>query len=129
MSFEVDRTIPSDHPSLPGHFPDRPIVPGVVILDEVVAALWPINDTAASLWASTFYAHLSAHPTSEEIAEALRASMLRLRDSRAFRHPRYWASLVHLARVGLPTQSDQRGNNDAGLSAHFEASGRTAGFQ
>jgi hypothetical protein len=77
--------------------------------DEVVAALWPINDTAASLWASTFYAHLPAQPSSAEIAEALRTSMLRLRDSRAFRHPRYWASLVHLARIGLPAKPDQRG--------------------
>ena len=31
--------IPLHHPSLPGHFPGEPIVPGVVILDEVVAAL------------------------------------------------------------------------------------------
>ena len=29
--------VAADHPSLPGHFPDRPIVPGVVLLDEVVA--------------------------------------------------------------------------------------------
>ena len=39
MSFEVRRAIPVDHPSLAGHFPGEPIVPGVVILDEVVAAL------------------------------------------------------------------------------------------
>jgi 3-hydroxyacyl-[acyl-carrier-protein] dehydratase len=39
MSFEVQRTIPADHPSLPGHFPGNPIVPGMVILDEVVTAL------------------------------------------------------------------------------------------
>lgn len=29
--------IGADHPSLPGHFPGRPVVPGVVILDEVIA--------------------------------------------------------------------------------------------
>lgn len=31
--------IPADHPSLPGHFPDRPIVPGVVLLDRVIEAI------------------------------------------------------------------------------------------
>ena len=39
MNFELCRTIAADHPSLPGHFPDAPLVPGVVILDEVRAAL------------------------------------------------------------------------------------------
>ena len=39
MKFEVLRLIHADHPSLPGHFPGAPLVPGVVILDEVVAAV------------------------------------------------------------------------------------------
>jgi len=39
MTFEVLCLIHADHPSLPGHFPGAPLVPGVVILDEVVAAL------------------------------------------------------------------------------------------
>jgi 3-hydroxyacyl-[acyl-carrier-protein] dehydratase len=39
MSFEISRAIRADHPSLAGHFPGAPIVPGVVILDEVAAAL------------------------------------------------------------------------------------------
>ncbi len=39
MTFEVRRAIMADHPSLPGHFPDVPLVPGVLILDEVLAAL------------------------------------------------------------------------------------------
>lgn len=30
--------IRADHPSLPGHFQGNPVVPGAVILDEVVAA-------------------------------------------------------------------------------------------
>jgi len=39
MTYKACRTIPGDHPSLAGHFPDAPIVPAVVILDEVAAAL------------------------------------------------------------------------------------------
>jgi 3-hydroxyacyl-[acyl-carrier-protein] dehydratase len=39
MHFEVRRVIDADHPSLPGHFPGAAIVPGVVILDEILAAL------------------------------------------------------------------------------------------
>ena len=35
----MDFVIPHDHPSLPGHFPGRPLVPGVVLLDQVVAAI------------------------------------------------------------------------------------------
>lgn len=31
-------TVPATHPALPGHFPGRPIVPGVVLLDAVIAA-------------------------------------------------------------------------------------------
>ena len=35
----MEFVIGHDHPSLPGHFPGRPVVPGVVVLDRVVAAL------------------------------------------------------------------------------------------
>ena len=32
-------SIPHDHASLPGHFPGRPIVPGVVLLERVLEAI------------------------------------------------------------------------------------------
>lgn len=35
----MDFAIPHDHPCLPGHFPGRPLVPGVVLLDRVVATI------------------------------------------------------------------------------------------
>lgn len=34
-SFEARLCVPANHPSLAGHFPGRPIVPGVLLLDEV----------------------------------------------------------------------------------------------
>lgn len=36
--------IAADHPCLPGHFPGQPVVPGVLMLDMVIAAIqqqWP----------------------------------------------------------------------------------------
>lgn len=32
-------SVPPDHPCLPGHFPGRPLVPGVVVLERVLAAI------------------------------------------------------------------------------------------
>ena len=32
-------SITPDHPSLPGHFPGQPVVPGVVVLERVVDAI------------------------------------------------------------------------------------------
>ena len=37
-SCEAWICIPANHPSLPGHFPGAPIVPAVVLLDQVVDA-------------------------------------------------------------------------------------------
>jgi 3-hydroxymyristoyl/3-hydroxydecanoyl-(acyl carrier protein) dehydratase len=31
--------IAADHPSLPGHFPGRPVVPGVVLLDHALSLI------------------------------------------------------------------------------------------
>src|SRR3954469_6050748 len=31
--------VPGGHPSLPGHFPGHPVVPGVLLLDNVLGAL------------------------------------------------------------------------------------------
>jgi 3-hydroxymyristoyl/3-hydroxydecanoyl-(acyl carrier protein) dehydratase len=32
-------TIANDHPALAGHFPGHPVVPGVLVLDEVIETL------------------------------------------------------------------------------------------
>ena len=40
--YQSTFSVPADHPSLPGHFPGTPVVPGVVVLDHVLKAteLW-----------------------------------------------------------------------------------------
>ena len=38
MTFQTRRMIGNNHPALAGHFPGNPIVPGVLILDEVLQA-------------------------------------------------------------------------------------------
>jgi 3-hydroxyacyl-[acyl-carrier-protein] dehydratase len=35
----MEFAVPHDHPALPGHFPGRPIVPGVLVLDHVLDAI------------------------------------------------------------------------------------------
>ena len=60
MNFEGRRTISADHPSLPGHFPGTPIVPGMVILDEILAALteWRGDSHVTAIRAVKFLAPL-----------------------------------------------------------------------
>ena len=60
MNFEGRRAISADHPSLPGHFPGTPIVPGMVILDEILAALteWRGGSHVTAIRAVKFLAPL-----------------------------------------------------------------------
>ena len=39
MTYTTTLRIQADHPSLPGHFPGQPIVPGVILLEAVADAL------------------------------------------------------------------------------------------
>jgi 3-hydroxymyristoyl/3-hydroxydecanoyl-(acyl carrier protein) dehydratase len=42
--------LPADHPSAEGHFPGNPIVPGAVLLDEILAALERLHQRPPSAW-------------------------------------------------------------------------------
>jgi len=50
MSVVTTLTIAAEHPALAGHFPGSPIVPGVVLLDEMVRALEGEGALAAGRW-------------------------------------------------------------------------------
>jgi 3-hydroxyacyl-[acyl-carrier-protein] dehydratase len=39
VSFRRVFRVAASHPSLPGHFPDSPLVPGVMLLEQVALAL------------------------------------------------------------------------------------------
>jgi hypothetical protein len=65
---------------------------------SVVAAMWPVSDAASAVWIREFYARLLDTPEHDP-AVALGAAQRRLMTSRAFRHPFYWASLAHFARL------------------------------
>ncbi len=45
-------TVPPDHPAFAGHFPGRPIVPGVVLLDRLLACIGAPCDIASAKFLS-----------------------------------------------------------------------------
>jgi 3-hydroxymyristoyl/3-hydroxydecanoyl-(acyl carrier protein) dehydratase len=42
MSSTTTIHVPAQHPSFEGHFPGAPLLPGVVLLDEMLQALGPV---------------------------------------------------------------------------------------
>jgi CHAT domain-containing protein/tetratricopeptide (TPR) repeat protein len=72
-------------------------------VNNVVAAFWPISDSASAVWIPAFYQAMREQPPSRSI-EALRTAQLALKNSRAYRHPYYWASLAHFQRFTVPAK-------------------------
>jgi len=65
---------------------------------RVVAAAWPVSDAASALWVPVFYRTL-LDDREGDVAQALRAAQLRLRASRAFTHPFFWAGLQTIEQL------------------------------
>ena len=67
MSEEFRVSVPADHPALAGHFPDRPVVPGSILLEAVMIAFarWQSAVTAARIVSVKF---LRPVPPAAEIA-------------------------------------------------------------
>jgi len=73
VSFEAERAISVHHPALAGHFPGNPIVPGVLILDEVLQAArqWRGSVNLLAIESVKFSAPLTpGKPFSIELREA-----------------------------------------------------------
>lgn len=68
---------------------------------NVVAALWPVSDSATAVWVPAFYSSLAEAPVNAQpdVAGSLRRAQLTMRGGRRFRHPFFWASLVHYERI------------------------------
>src|SRR4051812_47076705 len=50
MKKQIALSIPMDHPAFAGHFPGTPIVPGVVLLDEVMHTIVSETGIAETAW-------------------------------------------------------------------------------
>ena len=66
--------VPLDHPSFEGHFPGEPVLPGVVILAEVLACIESETGVGASEWTleSGKFHHAVAPGSRVEIAHEAR---------------------------------------------------------
>jgi len=86
--IEVCVSVPADHPSLPGHFPGQPVVPGVLLLERMLEAA---EQEIGSQWLITglsqvkFLAPLLPGETATATLEWTTASAIRFRIERAGR--------------------------------------------
>lgn len=75
MNQTVAWRVPVDHPMFAGHFPDAPIVPGVMLLDSVIHAVASATDSTLDSFEIRSAKFLSpARPAEELIIDFHRES-------------------------------------------------------
>lgn len=90
MRVEIEAVIDPAHPALPGHFPGNPVVPAVVLLERVAAAIeqaYGPQARLARLPAVKFLAPLAPGEPFRIVLERPRAGPIRftlVRDGKAF---------------------------------------------
>jgi 3-hydroxyacyl-[acyl-carrier-protein] dehydratase len=67
-SAEFSWVVPPDHPALTGHFPGRPIVPGVVLIDRAILFAECLSGCASVCWQITNAKFLSPVGPGETLA-------------------------------------------------------------
>jgi 3-hydroxymyristoyl/3-hydroxydecanoyl-(acyl carrier protein) dehydratase len=67
MKKQKALSIPTNHPAFAGHFPSTPIVPGVVLLDEVMHAIVTDTGLPATDWQVSSVKFLSPLKPGESI--------------------------------------------------------------
>lgn len=63
--------IPRTHPALAGHFPGRPVIPGVVIIDEVITAISDMKGRSVNIKSISFIKFLNPVGPDEEFEISL----------------------------------------------------------
>ncbi len=72
---------------------------------HVVAATWPVSDSASAVWTPAFWSTLSKG-VAPDAALALREAQLAVRSRRMFRHPFYWAGWQVQSRAPTTTATN-----------------------
>ncbi|UCV11644.1 hypothetical protein KI614_16155 [Dechloromonas denitrificans] len=70
-SVDYHWSVPADHPSFAGHFPGRPIVPGVVLLDQAIRFAEQLLERPVSGWQIGNAKFLSPVAPQEELTFSL----------------------------------------------------------
>jgi 3-hydroxymyristoyl/3-hydroxydecanoyl-(acyl carrier protein) dehydratase len=116
--IETAISVPQDHPSLPGHFPGQPVVPGVVLLDRLIEAAEAALGKAVHVVGMPqvkFLSPLLPGETANAVIEVREAEMQRAGAA----HTPGGGTDVAQARASQDAQRPVAANNARAATLHF----------